>query len=263
MRAALLDFNSPLSLGLAPVGFVQAPPGLAFRSDHQSIRRPRWKGQQMTCRRIVGLLFVLVLLVGFGPANASLITTSASGNLMFEYLGGEAGASIQEFGLGTPAVGSSIGDRDTVFVINYHNQPAVLPLVNKGYFWSGSQLDFYNLSDYLGDLYAFSSGLMATPTQADIAVFTDTNNSLNLGGSVVEGVGDNQWILHLDDAWSYLFDDDDNEMIIRVWIDQSAEPPLSVPEPATWAMLVAASLAGMAAFWQRRLTKPTSRAAHS
>lgn len=210
----------------------------------------------MTCRRIVGLLFVLVHLVGFAPANASLITTSASGNLMFEYLGGEAGASIQEFGLGTPAVGSSVGDRNTVFVIDYHNPPAPLPLVNKGYFWSGSQLDFYNLSDWNGDLYAFSSGLMSAPTQADIAAFTDTDNSLHLGGSVVESVGDNQWILHLDDAWSYLVDDDDNEIIIKVWIDQSAEPPVSVPEPAMWAMLVAASLAGLATRWQRRLTKP-------
>lgn len=38
--------------------------------------------------RVVGLLF---LLAGFGTANAGLITTSASGNLMFECLGGETG----------------------------------------------------------------------------------------------------------------------------------------------------------------------------
>lgn len=207
----------------------------------------------MTRRYIVCLLCAFTHLVGFGTANASLITTSASDNLMFEYLGGEAGASIQEFGLGTPAENSSIADRNVVFVIDYYNPPASLPLVNKGYFWAGSDLDFYNLSDYLGDLYAFSSRLTsAVPTQADIAVFTDTDNSLNQGGSVVESVGDNQWILHLDDAWSYRFDDDDNEMIIKLWIDQSAAAPVSVPEPATWAMLAAAFLAAGAALVPRR-----------
>ncbi|HRD89845.1 MAG TPA: PEP-CTERM sorting domain-containing protein [Accumulibacter sp.] len=209
----------------------------------------------MTYRRFVGLLLVLVQLVGLSTANASLITTSASGNLMFEYLGGEAGASIQEFGLGTSAENSSIGDRNTVFVIDYHRPPTELPIVNKGYFWSGSQLDFYNRSDYLGDLYAFSSRLMSAPTQADVAVFTDTDNSLRLGGGVVESIGGHQWILHLDDAWSYRFDDDDNEMVIRVWIDQSATLPANAPEPAMWAMLVAVAMAGMAASLLRRCKK--------
>ena len=203
----------------------------------------------MNYRRVVGLLF---LLAGFGTANAGLITTSASGNLMFEYLGGEAGPSVQEFGLGTPAENSSIGDRNTVFVVDYNRPVAPLPLVNKGYFWAGSELDFYNLSDYLGDLYAFSSRLAAVPTQADIAVFTDTDNSLNMGGSVVENVGDNQWILHLDDAWSYRFDDDDNEMIIKVWLDKSAVAPVSVPEPGTWGVLAAAFLAAGLALATRR-----------
>ena len=36
-------------------------------------------------------------------------------------------------------------------------------------------------------------------------------------------------ILHLDDAWSYEYDDD-NEMLIKVYVDSSASPPpVSIP----------------------------------
>lgn len=173
-------------------------------------------------------LFAIVAIVGAfnllvcGQANASLITTSASGDLKFEYLGGEAGPSLQEFGIGTPAPDSLPIDRNSVWVIDYYHSPVPLPIANKGYFLQGSQFDFYNLSNYNGNLFAFSSRLSNSPTQADLATFTDSDNSLRLGGGVVENIGDNAWILHLDDAWSYMYDDDDNEMIIKVWVDQSA-----------------------------------------
>lgn len=170
-----------------------------------------------------------------GAANASLITTTLSGDLVFEYLGGEAGPSIQEFGIGTPAPDSLPGDRNVVFVIDYFQSPVPIPLVNKGYFAQGSQLDFYNLSNFNGDLFAYSSHLPGSPTQADLAAFSDVDNSLGFGGSVVETVGDNTWILHLDDAWSYLYDDDDNELVIRIHVEPRTLSP--IPEPATLALL--------------------------
>jgi len=159
---------------------------------------------------------VAAYLLACSAAHASLITTSAPGDLMFAYLGGEAGPSLQEFGIGTPAEASLLADRNLVFVIDYRLPPVVVPIINKGYFWAGSELDFYNLSDYNGNLFAFSSRLVSGALQPDLAVFTDRDNSLHLGGGVVQSVGDNAWILHLDDAWSYAYDDDDNEMIIKV-----------------------------------------------
>ncbi|HOG03001.1 MAG TPA: hypothetical protein PLL14_03410 [Accumulibacter sp.] len=82
-------------------------------------------------------------LLASSVAHASLIITSAPGKLMFAYLGGEAGPSLQEFGIGTPAEAASLADRNMVFAIDYRLPPVVVPIVNKGYFWAGSELDFY------------------------------------------------------------------------------------------------------------------------
>jgi hypothetical protein len=190
-------------------------------------------------RCLLALMAVAVSL----SAHASLITTSAAGDLMFEYLGGEAGPSHQEFGIGTPSEDSSAADRNVVFVVDYTRPPVPVPVVNKGYYPAGSGLEFYNLSDYAGDLFAFSSRLTSGPTAPDLAAFTDRDNSLPLGGSVVEVVGGNRWILHLDDAWSYRFDDDDNEMIIAVWVAPAAAPAASVPEPGSLVLLGAGVIA--------------------
>lgn len=182
------------------------------------------------------LIFVALILLIVPSSHSSLITTTTSGNLMFEYLWGEAGPSLQEFGLGTPDTNSTPEQREVIFKINYRDNGTVAPasIVNMGYFYAGSSLDFYNLSDWQGPLYAFSSNLENSPTLSDLAVFQDTNNSLNLGGSIVKNLGVDVWELYLDDAWSYKYDDDDNEMVIRVWVDQSAGPPINpVPEPAT------------------------------
>ena len=84
------------------------------------------------------------------------------------------------------------------------------PVVDLGFFPAGSQLDFYNVSSYGGTFFAFSSALDGSPTARDLVVFRDTNNSLGFGGSAVETVGVDEWILHLDDAAS-LGNDDDNE----------------------------------------------------
>lgn len=178
-------------------------------------------------RHILGAVLLLCATL----ANAALLTTTKSGDLMFQYLWGEAGASVQEFGIGTPSPGSAIAERNLVFVIDYNHSVTPPPMVNKGYYWAGSALDFYNLSDYMGDLFAFSSALSGSPTSADRAAFTDTDGSLHRGGSVVEAIGDNDWVLHIDDAWSFNFDDDDNELVVRVWVDTAAAAP--VPEPGS------------------------------
>lgn len=185
-------------------------------------------------------LALCALISATGAAQGALLTTQISGNLMFEYIGGEAGPSLQEFGLGTPATGSTLADRNMVFQIDYRANATVFPskVVSMGYFYAGSKLDFYNLSDWSGNLYGYSSRLSLSPTPSDLAVFSDTDNSLGFGGSIVRNLGIDSWVLYLDDAWSYSVDDDDNEMIIKVWVDQSAIPPKTmVPIPqAMWLL---------------------------
>lgn len=187
------------------------------------------------------LTFGLAAALIFSNAASAvpLLTTSQAGDLIFEVLRGEGATSTQEFGFGTPSTGSSIAERDVIFVIELNggvSSVAPSPVVNAGYFTAGSSLDFYNVSNFGGTFFAFSSALGGSPTPSDLVVFADADNSLGFGGSIVETIGVDNWILHMDDAASICCDDDDNEIVIQVWVDHSAEPPVSVAEPASIAV---------------------------
>jgi hypothetical protein len=157
---------------------------------------------------------------------ASLLTTTTPGYLIFEAIEGHGDTSNQEFGLGTPPIGAPANQRQIIFTIHLRDEQIdyVTPsnIVNMGFFPAGSALDFYNISDYRGEHWAFSSTLDSSPSASDLEVFRDRNNSLGFEGSVVEVVGLDHWILHLDDAGS--IDDDDNEMILRVRVEPVPEP---------------------------------------
>lgn len=47
-------------------------------------------------------------------------------------------------------------------------------------------------------------------------VFQDSQNRLGLGGNVIEQTSIRSWTLHLDNAASYLYDDDNNDVVIRM-----------------------------------------------
>lgn len=168
-------------------------------------------------------------------ASAGLVTTSVSGNLIVEALSGSGGDSFQEFGIGT-----SLLDAVPIFTIQLVGgaigSVSPSPVIDAGYFAGGTSLDFYNISSWKGPQYAFSANLSGAATPSDRVVFLDTDNSLGYGGSVVEVVGPNEWILHLDDAASWQYDDDDNEMVIRLRVAPSA----AIPEPSTLGMLLLA-----------------------
>jgi hypothetical protein len=190
----------------------------------------------------------------------ALLTTTASGNLAFEVIEGHGGTSNQELGLGTPPVGTPESGRDRIFTIHLVNEnvASVSPsaLVDKGFVPAGTVLNFYNLSDYNGIHWAYSSTLISSPSFADLEVFTDRNNSLSFGGSAVEVLGPNDWMLHLDDAASS--DDDDSEMVIRVLVTPSS----AVPEPSA-AVLTLVLLGALSLMLtpKRRPFFPTHRSA--
>ncbi len=183
---------------------------------------------------------------------APLLVTTTAGHLVFEVIEGHGATSNLEFGLGTPATDSTLAERMRIFTIHLVDEQvgSVTPdaRVDLGLFAAGTALDFYNLSDFAGVSWAFSRDLDSTPSAADLEVFRDRDNSLGLGGSIVETIGVDHWILHLDDAAS--LDDDDNEMIIDVRVRP-------VPEPATVSLLVAGAAA--VALRRRRLLSMASR----
>lgn len=159
---------------------------------------------------------------GSAPGQSAFLVTTTGGDLVFELLNGEGLADV-EFGMGTPATGTSTDQRDVIFAVHLgFSEVDVEPsaTVNKGYFPAGSPLDFYGISDFRGSRYwAFSSHLGGNPSSSDLAMFTDTDNSLGRRGSVVETLGADHWVLHLDDAASICCDDDDNELVIGVRVE--------------------------------------------
>jgi hypothetical protein len=185
-------------------------------------------------RRALGLGIFLWSALPSTQAYALIITTTP-GDLVFEFLDGNGGTSTQEFGLGTPSTSSTIADRDVIFVVELVSETvaSVSPsfIVNLGFFPAGSVLDFYEVSDFHGpDAFSFSSTLGGSPTFSDLSTFTDIDNSLGLGGSIVQTVGVDDWILHLDAATpNASADDDDNELVISVRVAATVPAPGTFP----------------------------------
>lgn len=159
---------------------------------------------------------------GAGAGPRPFLVTANGGELVFELIEGE-GLGDVEFGLGTPATTASAAARDVIFTVHLsYSGLTVLPSarVSKGYFPPGSGLDFYGLSNFGGSRYwAFSSHLGRGPSAADLVMFVDTDNSRRRGGSVVDTLGTDHWILHLDDGASVCCDDDDDELVVGVRVE--------------------------------------------
>jgi hypothetical protein len=175
-----------------------------------------------------------------GPAPAAFFTVPADGLVFLRPVGGDAGA-VTEFGLLTPT-----GTQLPLF----RGLPATpMPAgeVSLGFFAAGTGLDFYQTTTFGGTSTAFSTGT----DLASLRAFTDTDNSLGMGGSVITPTGPNTWLFRLDNARSFLFDDDDNDVLIELRL-QAQGPPAAVPEPAGLLLFGAGAL-GLAA---RRLRRP-------
>ena len=129
-----------------------------------------------------------------------------NGMLYLQQKGGEAGAST-DFGIGTSPAN---------FVRYYSglpNNPSPTGEVMVGYFSKGTVINFAMFTQFGAQSgWAFSTG----STPASVVAFWDVDNSLHMGGKITQQTSPTTWLLHLDDALSYLYDDDDNDVLIQI-----------------------------------------------
>jgi hypothetical protein len=177
---------------------------------------------------------LLIMLLGFPAlapthARADEFVMPFGGYLSVQSIGGEAGG-VTTFGLGTSP------SNFVAYLKGLPNTPSSLSAINVGFFASGTTIHLGMFTTFAGASgWAFSNGT----DQASIVAFSDIDNSLGLGGSIIQQTGANTWVLHLDDALSYLYDDDDNDVLIQLRITD--KPVTTVPEPTTGLLLLAGS----------------------
>ncbi len=139
-------------------------------------------------------------------------TVPVNGRLFLQPMGGEASADT-EFGI----VASS-GKRIPFFT-GLPNNPHPNTSVSAGLFTTSDEVHFYELTTFFNSTqFAFSDGTDFPSLEA----FSDRDNSLGMGGCIIEQTGPLTWLLHLDDAFSS--DDDDNDVLIQIHL----EPAVSV-----------------------------------
>ena len=165
-----------------------------------------------------------------------------SGYVSFQFIGGSAGG-VTQFGLGTSP------SNFVSLLTGLPNNPSSLKIINAGFFSAGSIVQMGMFTRFAGmSGWAFSSGT----DQASIVAFSDTHNTLGLGGSIYQQTGPHTWVLHLDDALSYLYDDDNNDVLLRMRIT-SKPVTTTTPEPASGVLLLTGSL--LVAWRARRRSK--------
>jgi hypothetical protein len=171
--------------------------------------------------------FLPILLLIWLPsrAGADEFVMPSDGYLFIQSIGGEAGG-ITIFGLGTSP------DDFVALLSGLPNSPSSLAPINAGFFAAGATTHFGMVTTFSGFSWAFSNGT----DQASRVAFTDIDNSLGFGGSIIQQTSANTWALHLDDARSDLVDDDDNDVLIQLRITD--QPLASVPEPVTGLLLL-------------------------
>jgi PEP-CTERM motif len=151
-------------------------------------------------------------------------------------VGGFAGA-VTEFGIGT-----SITDHTAYFTgLPYNPNPA--NEVEVGYVAAGTSLNFYEKTEWQGQTYWAFSSEYATDLASFIAFWNPTL-TFSPTGNIVQQTSPATWVLHLDDAASYLVDDNNSDVLMQVRL-------AAVPEPSTLSMFIL-SLLGSIGYAARR-----------
>jgi PEP-CTERM motif len=201
------------------------------------------------------LFAVVLLLGGFGESKAGEIFWPLTGQsyptpsgpffvapydatLYLQEVGGAAGATT-EFGIGTSI------QNHTAYFIGLPNNPNPTTEVEVGYVAAGTSLNFYEKTEFLGSTYWAFSNQYATDLASFIA-FWDPTLSFSSTGSIVQQTSPTTWVLHLDDAASYLVDDNNADVLIQVRL-------VPVPEPSTLSMFMISIILGPIGYaWRGR-----------
>ncbi len=159
--------------------------------------------------------------------TGGVFVAPSTGTLYLQCVGGSAGA-VSQFG---------IGSSPSTFVSYLTSLPQSCPtsVVAARNVTAGQTIPFGIETLWQGQTYwAFST----STDQGSIVSFTDLNNSLGMGGSVIQSTGPNTWVLHLNDAAHYTISSNEaNNILIQVTLQASA----GVPSPTITAVGNAAS----------------------
>jgi hypothetical protein len=151
-----------------------------------------------------------VLVIAFAASNGSPLQghdffAPMEGTLYVSCIGGTAGAESQ-FGTGTSPEN---------FRPLLRELPSTCPSpeVAIGHVGEGERIVFGVRTLWDGRVeWAFSNRNDRPSTIA----FGDSHNLLGLGGDVIQTLRPNLWVMHLDDAASYLVDDDNDDVLIQL-----------------------------------------------
>lgn len=130
-------------------------------------------------------------------------------------IGGSAGA-VTEFGIGTSEA------KHTPIFTGLPSNPQPDEEVKVGFVKAGSELYFYEKTEWGGHIHwAFSHD--AKSETARVA-FYDRDDHLGLDGSAIEKTDQQTWLLHLDDAASVSFDDNNQDVLIEIRLVPATPP---------------------------------------
>ncbi len=167
-----------------------------------------------------------------------------SGNLYLQCVGGTA-AAVSTFGVGTSPT------TFTPYLTGLPSHPSPSGQALVGAIAAGGTVIFGISTVWNNQTYwAFSNAT----DQASLVAFSDIDNSLHMGGKIIEQTSQSTWLMHFDDAASYLFDDNDADILIQLTLVPTGPPVLllqgslsftclSGTSPPTQALTVSGNIA--------------------
>jgi hypothetical protein len=145
----------------------------------------------------------------FGPGSAWITQTfvmPVTGSLYLQQEGGSAAATTT-FGLGTSP------SNFVAYYTGLPNSPSPTGQLLAGTFTAGTLVNFGMYTTFGSQSgWAFSTGT----DQASLVSFADLSNSLGMDHGITQQTSSTTWLLHLDDALSYLYDDDNNDVLMQL-----------------------------------------------
>ena len=147
------------------------------------------------------------------PAFAESFVAPYSGTLYIRCIGGSAGAT-SDFGTGT---------NPADWTPYLRSLPPSCPTteVRIGSVTTGQVVPFAMRTQWLErEYWAFSTA----QDEASTAAFSDSDNSLKMGGKTIEQTAPDTWVMHLDDAASYTVDDNDADFLIQIRLVRTSSP---------------------------------------